>query len=71
MKKVKIFIAILILTITNISVAQNISYFPLAVGNKWFFSQGLDNVIKLKLEIVKDTIYLMMDTLIPNLICIK
>jgi hypothetical protein len=32
------------------------SYFPLSVGNKWFFSYGLDNRIHYKLEIEKDTV---------------
>ncbi|MBU1098554.1 MAG: T9SS type A sorting domain-containing protein [Bacteroidetes bacterium] len=36
--------------------SKKFSYFPLSVGNKWFFSQGNDGIIKLKLEIQKDTI---------------
>jgi hypothetical protein len=35
---------------------KKFSYFPLTVGNKWFFSDGHDGVIKIKLEIQKDTI---------------
>lgn len=35
---------------------KKFSYFPLTVGNKWFFSEGNDDIIKLKLEIEKDTI---------------
>jgi hypothetical protein len=35
---------------------KKFSYFPLSVGNKWFFSQGNDGVIKKQLEIQKDTI---------------
>lgn len=45
--------------INSVIHCQNYSkflYFPLTVGNKWFFSQGNDGVIKLKLEIQKDTI---------------
>jgi len=55
MRPSKIILPILILGFSSISLSQNFSYFPLAVGNKWFFSHGLDNVIKLKLEIQKDT----------------
>jgi photosystem II stability/assembly factor-like uncharacterized protein len=32
------------------------SYFPLSIGNKWFFSYGHDQVIHYKLEVEKDTI---------------
>jgi photosystem II stability/assembly factor-like uncharacterized protein len=32
------------------------SYFPLTVGNKWFFSYGHDQVIRYKMEVEKDTI---------------
>ena len=43
----------------NVLQCQNynkFSYFPLSVGNKWFFSQGNDGVIRKQLEIQKDTI---------------
>ena len=51
----KRFIGILFLLLSSISVAQKFSYFPLTVGNKWFFSEGIDNVVRLQLEIEKDT----------------
>ncbi len=55
MKLYKILSILLIISFASDSLSQNFSYFPLTVGNKWFFSQGLDNVIRLKLEIEKDT----------------
>jgi hypothetical protein len=55
MEIIKKYLWIIILGFPFISFAQSFSYFPLSVGNKWFFSQGLDNVIKLKLEVQKDT----------------
>ena len=32
------------------------SYFPLSPGNKWFFSEGYNNDVKLMLEVEKDTL---------------
>jgi len=40
----------------NIIRISKFSYFPLSVGNKWFFSRGIDGVIKLKLEVERDTL---------------
>ncbi len=56
MTRIKTSLLTILLIFTNVSVAQKFSYFPLNAGNKWFFSQGLDKVIKLKLEIQKDTV---------------
>jgi len=55
MKIIQKYLWIIVLSFHSITFAQSFSYFPLAVGNKWFFSQGLDNVARLKLEIQKDT----------------
>lgn len=55
MKLDKILSILLIIGFASNTLSQNFSYFPLAVGNKWFFSRGDDNVIRLKLEIQKDT----------------
>ena len=45
-----------ILHTSNDGVPSQFSYFPLSPGNKWFFSQGFDGKIQLKLVVEKDTL---------------
>jgi len=40
----------------QITDSPKFSYFPLSVGNTWYFSEGNDGVIKQKIEVEKDTI---------------
>lgn len=47
---------LLLITLTNLSYSQKFTYFPLSVGNKWFFSMGNDERIVTKFEVEKDTL---------------
>jgi len=47
---------LLLIAMTNHSYGQKFTYFPLAVGNKWYFSANNDGKIYSKFEIEKDTI---------------
>ena len=49
-------ICVMTINVVHCQNYKNFSYFPLSVGNKWFFSQGNDGVIMKQLEIQKDTV---------------
>lgn len=56
MKTIKVLLFVSILISTTLTIAQSFTYFPLSVGNKWFFASTGSGDILTIYEVISDTI---------------